>query len=371
MTDIKHLFFELIRLSLGMQTGLSRDVSEKEWADMYQMAEKHGLLGVCFRGVQRLCNYDDEYYAGMTELLYLTWMGMAARIQQENGMVDAQCARLCRRLARDGFRSCILKGQGNALLYGDLAGLRQSGDIDVWAMPDNVRTIRESRPLVDEYVHRRFPQEKGAFVHIGFPVFEGTEVEMHYVPTMDGCPWVDRRFMRLFEEYQDACFANVTELGFATPVTAVNVLFNLRHAKGHFITAGIGLRHVLDLYFIFKSMDGDIATVSAALRKLHLRRFLSGMLWVMKEVLGEVPGDFGVAPDERLGRFVLGEIMLGGNFGHHDDRLRGVDEMGFRQRWRQYLKLSSVRARYFPADVLWSYVFRLRVGIWRRTGIEI
>lgn len=371
MIDTEDLFFELIRLSLGSRAALSRIPSEAEWARLYEMAQKQSLVGICFGGVQRLCNYDDEDYAGMPELLYLTWMGMAAQIQQENGVVNGQCAALCESLGRDGFRSCILKGQGNAMLYGPLAGLRQSGDIDVWVMPRGVRTVRESRPRIDEYVHSRFPQENGAFVHIGYPVYEDTEVEMHYVPTMDGCPWVNRRFRRMFEQGQDACFNNTGALGFAVPEPVVNVLFNLHHVKRHFITSGIGLRHVLDLYFIFKAHCGSLAAASGMIADLRLRRFLSGMLWVMDRVLGTMPGDFGIEADERLGRYILHEIMHGGNFGHHDQRLQGVNEMGFWARWRRYLSVSFVRARYFPADVFWSYVFRLRVGIWRRTGIEM
>lgn len=49
-------------------------------------------------------------------MLYLTWMGMAAKIQQRNQIVDEQCIALQKRLAAEGFKSCVLKGQGVGLL---------------------------------------------------------------------------------------------------------------------------------------------------------------------------------------------------------------------------------------------------------------
>ena len=47
--------------------------------------------------------------------------------------MNAHCVEACNRLQQTGFKTCILKGQGVAQLYGsDLSMLRQSGDIDLW-----------------------------------------------------------------------------------------------------------------------------------------------------------------------------------------------------------------------------------------------
>lgn len=374
MNDIEILFYDLLRVAIGAQEGLTRVPTEREWGKLYKIAEKQSLVGICFAGVQKLCDSDAEDYCGMSEMQYLMWMGMAAKIQQRNHIVDGQCVELCQLLKKNGFRSCVLKGQGTANLYGDLAALRQSGDIDVWVMPQDVRTIKESRPRITEFVHGMFPKEEGAFVHIGFSVFKDTEVEMHYIPTIDGNPIVDRKFERLFEKYQDECFENVCDLGFAVPEALVNILFNLHHIKKHFLTSGIGLRHIMDLYFIIEksrlSRDEELK-VKMMMKKLGMLNFFKGVLWVMQEVLGVIPVTFDIVPNERLGRFILQEIMIGGNFGHHDERLKGVNEMTFVERWKHFLQVSKVRAQYFPLDVFWSFIMRLRVGIWRKTGIEI
>lgn len=44
-------------------------------------------------------------------------MGMAAKIQQRNEVVNLQCVEMQKMLAEKGFRSCIFNGQANASLY--------------------------------------------------------------------------------------------------------------------------------------------------------------------------------------------------------------------------------------------------------------
>ena len=115
------IFFELIQISLGHKKCLSRTPSVAEWGLLYDTAKKQSLVGVCFAGVQMLVNQHRE----PPEMLYLTWMGMAAKIQQRNEVVNQQCEEVQKMLAEKGFRSCIFKGQAVASLYhSSLSALR-------------------------------------------------------------------------------------------------------------------------------------------------------------------------------------------------------------------------------------------------------
>ena len=127
-----NLFFELIRVSIATQNSLSRKPSAEEWQSLYAMAKMQSLVGLCFAGVQKLVNCENEGYCGMPEMLYFTWMGMAAKIQQRNELMDDKTKESLSFFREKGFPCQVLKGQGIASLYGDLRNLRQSGDIDVW-----------------------------------------------------------------------------------------------------------------------------------------------------------------------------------------------------------------------------------------------
>ena len=112
---IEQLFFELISVAIGSSNNLSHTPSADNWSKLYKMAKIQSLVGISFAGVQRLVDSEKEDYCGMTELQYLTWMGMAAKIQQRNEVVNKQCVGLQKLLATDGLRSSIVKGQGVAL----------------------------------------------------------------------------------------------------------------------------------------------------------------------------------------------------------------------------------------------------------------
>lgn len=67
MNDINKLFFELIRVTIGNQVCLSHTPSADEWCDLYAMAKKQSLVGVCFAGVQKLVTQQQA----PPEMLYL------------------------------------------------------------------------------------------------------------------------------------------------------------------------------------------------------------------------------------------------------------------------------------------------------------
>ena len=103
--NINQLFFELIQVALGTRVCLSHSPTGEEWKVLYEMAKKQSLVGVCFAGVQKLQTQRQE----PPEMLYLTWMGMAAKIQQRNETVNRQCVELQKRLSAEGVKSSILR----------------------------------------------------------------------------------------------------------------------------------------------------------------------------------------------------------------------------------------------------------------------
>lgn len=132
--SLTSIFYQLIRVAIGTQDMLSRAPSAAEWAELYAMAKKQSLVGICFASLQKLYNFDNQepntnnpqpdlihnqepITNNLDEVQYLKWMGMAAKIQQRNEVVNKQCIELVESLKLRGYRSCILKGQGIAALY--------------------------------------------------------------------------------------------------------------------------------------------------------------------------------------------------------------------------------------------------------------
>ena len=49
--NIEKLFVQLLKVSIGMQACLSHTPTADEWGELYAMAKKQSLVGICFAGV--------------------------------------------------------------------------------------------------------------------------------------------------------------------------------------------------------------------------------------------------------------------------------------------------------------------------------
>lgn len=365
MTDIDILFFELIRAAIGIQNGLYRQPSVQEWHTLYKMAEKQSLLGICLSGLQNLGANVDEGFAriGIPDEVFFQWVGMAVQIQQRNEVVNRQCVDLQIRFSDAGMETCILKGQGVCPLYGSqLSVLRQSGDIDVWVKN---RSIEE---LVD-YCKRFGVRFKATAAHVECELFEGTKVELHSAPAFMRFYFADRKFGKWFRQYKDVDFPEVN--GIVVPHIEFNLVYMMVHMYHHVLFEGLGLRQVMDYYFVLKTCVDDSVKASSVntINDLGMYKFASGIMWILKEVFCMADTMLLCNPNEKTGRLLLDEMIRGGNFGHYDENKKyqhGGTVVG------RSLKRLKRNMKFFalgPWEVLcsplwstWHYVWRKRMG---------
>lgn len=342
MKDIYILFFELIQLAIGTRIFLSYTPTEDEWRELYVMAKKQSLVGVCFAGVQKLPEVERP-----PEMLYLTWMGMAAKIQQRNEVVNRQCAQVQQRLTGDGLQSCVLKGQGIAYLYGErLRNLRQSGDIDLW--------VKAAPRQVIEYAERFGIAESPTYLHVGVKVFEDTPVEMHWRPTLFRNLLNNRRIQRWCDSFGVDSFRYIDEMGVNIPSDDFNRIFNLTHLYRHFMFEGVGLRQLLDYYYILiRTACSDRDAELCLIKKLNLMDFTAAVMWVLSELFQLHEEKMICMVNEKEGRFLLNEVMRMGNFGRGDER---YENDGARIKlMKKWVHLVT----HYPSEVVWNPIWIL------------
>lgn len=359
------LFFESIRVAIGTQDGLSRIPTKNEWAKLYKMAEKQSLLGICFAGLQNLGADANEGFAriGMNETQYLNWMGMAFTIQEKNELVNRQCVELQTRLSDAGIHLTILKGQGIAKLYGDqLRPLRQSGDIDIYVDCGREKAIQYAREMQGEV--------DWDYKHLHLKAFEETEVEMHYVPEVFLNLRKNSLLQRWFADHREAMFEANGEL--VTPRLEFNLFYIMLHTYRHFLYEGVGMRQLMDYYFVLKSLSNSPtgknemrSNTLALFEKFGMLRFVKGVMWIMKDVFGLSNEAMICSPDEIEGRFILDEVMAGGNFGKHDKRLKS-ETKGKKGAVKKILKHNLHLLAHYPGDVVWAPVWIVYHWCWKR-----
>ena len=245
LSQQQRIFFEFLRFCIGTMQEVPSSLKGADWRVLYAMARKQCLVGVLFDGIKRL-----PADVGMDKGLLFQWMAQNQTLRKVNARLDKAAVEVAEWFGRKGFRTCVLKGQGNALLYPP--GMeRMPGDIDLWVDGGDRKVV--------SFVRSLSPDEKVCYHHIGFPEYNGVEVEVHFRPSFLFCFRHNRRLQGYYERVMDEQFAHRVKLGeqgeVAVPKAEFNLIFQLTHIFTHLMNEGIGLRQLLDYFFLLKNTD--------------------------------------------------------------------------------------------------------------------
>lgn len=359
------LFFELVQVALGNRKALSHIPTEAEWEGLLEESRKQALVGICYNALQSL---PAEQYPSAA--LVKGWTARTVKINMSNDKVSDACRKLTVQFEKNGFHCIILKGQANHRYYPSHLGKnRAPGDIDAWVFP-----IDESKKKVATVINFCQSMRKGKFVfyhNLDFPMLKTTMLEVHYRPTWLYCPWRNSRLQKWMDrhrEYEEYDGYNVASLEF-------NIIFQLLHLYKHIFEEGIGLRQLIDYYFVLQNIGGEdaerlLCEVRQCLNRFGLKRFAGAVMYVLQEVCGLQEDKMIIAPNEKEGVVLLGEIMIGGNFGKYDERYNWSiddDNENFNGFGYAYTKLKH-NFRFFssyPLEVLFEPLFRVYHWAWR------
>ena len=241
MLKQQKIFFDFLRFCIGSAKEIPDSSKEADWKELYAIAKKQCLVGVLFDGIKKL----PAEYVGMKKELLLQWMAESQMLEKANVRLNDAAIQVSEWFRKKGFRTCILKGQGNALMYPNPYS-RTPGDIDIWVEGEDKRVI--------SFVRSISPHEKACYHHIEFPSYKGVEVEVHYRPSFLLCFWHDRKLQKYYGRVKEEQFSHRVMLGeqgeIAIPTAEFNLIFQLTHIFSHLMNEGIGLRQLVDYYYV-------------------------------------------------------------------------------------------------------------------------
>ena len=207
-----------------------------------------------------------------------------------------------------------------------------------------------------------------------------------------------------------------------TPTVSFNAVYQLAHIYRHLFDEGVGLRQLLDYYFVLRALHieqgslvdrtqsmvstsspqvqqwaegscqreenlraGSQVIPSAAearqsqgmgmsvrsnaeilhtLSSFGMKRFTSAVMYVLQTVFA-MPNEYFICqPNEKEGKFLLNEIMQAGNFGKYDDRIKhgGTLFSHAIEKTKHNIRLLT----HYPEEVLWEPFFRVYHWVWRK-----
>ena len=352
------LFYELIRMSIGVCSGLSSIPSNQEWLSLRTMAMKQAIDGIAFEG---FIKYKDKASdVQKYQELKLQWMASVLQLEQRNELTNLRAQQLTKFFENGGFRTCVLKGQGVALLYPN-SKRRRCGDIDLWVEGerDDIVDFIRSKGVKIYDVH---------LVHATAEFFKDVPVEIHFCPSWMYNPFLNKKLKTFFDSQASEQFAHYDEtVGFAYPTVFFNLVHSMVHINRHVFEEGIGLRQLMDYYFILKHSSCDERKETyKVLCSIGLKKFVGAVMYVMQQVFLLEEDLMLCVPNTMLGSRLLDSVMAGGNFGKALGLKHGRNklEKGWLQ-WKHNLQQMlpyTNEAMWIPFFQVWHYGWRKKHG---------
>lgn len=357
LTENQELFFQFLGCSL---TGRAFDkkLTDGQWAMLFSEAKRQAVVGVLWTAIEAL----PKDSLPPRELL-LVWYSFVERIKNMNRRLNKASVKAARTVEKVGFPAVLLKGQGVGTYYPD-SSLRMPGDVDLW--------LKGKRGEIVEYSRTFQSAGEVRYNHVHLPLFEDVEVEAHFIPSWMNSPRLNRRLQAFFRKEFEAQYCNRIDLGgegeISVPEPRFNAVFILLHIFRHLLGEGIGLRQIVDYYYVLQRLEcNDLEMVGKELTSLHLNDFAAGLMYIMERYLGLPHDKLLFVPDKERGLSLLNEIMRGGNFGQHSDA-DCSGKISLCGRMVKSLKHNSCFFKLYPEEVAFDPIFKVWQYLWQTTN---
>lgn len=233
-----------------------KNVTPKEWHEVYLMGKAQGVTGLVFDKVKTL----PKDMAPPKELVF-KWMSHSLSIEMQTKGIFQRCAGFAQLMHEHGLHTLVLKGVAVSQYYPN-PWYREYGDLDCY-----LYRLHNDQPVWDGCYEEgnSISENDGCVVKRGFYKhshinYKGLEVENHQfaLPIKDGAEVRDleRELRRLVSSANHLKQIGQTYL--YAPSADFTALFLTAHSLSHFLFESIKLRHVLDWAFFVKAEHGSV-----------------------------------------------------------------------------------------------------------------
>ena len=355
MPDLKKIdyleaLFELIRVSL-VGGNLSIEIKKNEWVELYDLSCKLGVNTIAFDGLQHLSNID------INEDLYYKWIGQG--LVKENvfshhievlGEFTSRCAAL-------GVKVYVLKGLAFGINY-PVPAHRSCGDIDIFCVSDDGKP---AYPVGNEVAYQLGAEVSTHWYKHSKIHYKGVSIENHeyLICTREGKMYkeLNRKLKELL--LSDKCERQLYDTGALIPSTYFNALFQAYHSRAHFLSDGIGLRHVLDwaTFLQKEQFNIDWKQFYSDCEQFHFKRFVVAMTDIAVHKFGVIISNPIIEVDSPYADKLLSSIL------YDDAKVLGTPGSAWNHRVRLIWNVVKYRWKY--TDIAQeSYLKHIFATIW-------
>lgn len=342
------LVFELLLVCTGARKDLRQTYTDEDWNGALAIANSQAIVGVLLSAIEILETQQPK-------MLLLQWIGLSQMVEQESVRMAEAGAAVVKYFHENGFACQMLKGSAVGRYYPQ-PNRRTSGDIDIWLdggrkrIYDFARAFDKDGKLYGVNYH-----------HIHFHLIENIHIEVHIWPSYLSSPlrnWRLHRFCRLHKPTMES----------DKPSLAFDRVFILLHCYNHFCGHGVGLRQIMDYYYVLKQGFTEDEREDSVywIKKIGMSRFAQGLMWVLREYFGLEEQYMLIQPCEKEGRFIISEVLQTGNMGHGDTRNWGSMRSPL-SRFLLNLRRDFYLMGHYPQEAIWQPLFSIWLYFWRLT----
>lgn len=357
MRKAQELVFELLHISTGAKQTLSHSYTDKDWEMALDIAIEQAVEGVLMSGLETLQTVHGEGVMVHSSLpskpVLLQWIGNAQIVEQTTLKMEEAANAVVKYFRENGFACQILKGSAVARYYPQPL-MRSSGDIDVWLDGGRKKIYNFARALDKD------GKLYGVnYHHIHLNLIEDVHIEVHIWPSFLSSPLRNWRLHKFCNLHRLTMESSIPSLSF-------DRVFIMLHCYRHMCGDGVGLRQIMDYFYVLKQGFTEEERMDAVywIDQLGMKYFAAGLTWVLQEYFGLTSEYFLMQPDEKEGRFIMREVLLTGNMGHSDTRNWGSKKTPI-SRFILNLHRDIYLARHYPHEAVWQPFFSIWLYAWR------
>jgi len=297
VNNTRQTLLDLLRLSLGNTNAITIP-SDTNWTEVMALAERQGVLGVAFDGIQRL---PKNNLPDMDTLM--DWLGQVSYMEsvyEEYTSAIRSFGEFCK---VQYVPVLLMKGYGCSLNY-PVPNHRPCGDIDVY--------LGKHKSFIEQLLKNKGIEIDYDNDHHAVFSFHGFTVESHETildaNSHKSNGYINALLEELAQERLEVSDERLENI--FLPSVEFNSIHLLRHMASDFASVKTTLRHVLDWSTFVANNDVSWDYVYEVAHKSNMNRFLDALNGICVHFLGYPSNLFPIEfRDQRLEVRVLNEIL--------------------------------------------------------------
>ena len=356
--EIQKALLSLLRLGLWGKKDMETmfPLSDGQWSQLYQYAQRHTIEGVIFDSFQRLPSNLLP-----PRSLLLKWTVRIDQIERRNQQMNVCIREQLSLFHAHEVYPVLLKGQGLAACY-DIPNHRVCGDVD-WYFETKSDYIK-----VNEILRQRgvtiSPTPGFSSEYLWGDVVVEHHKRMFDIHNPLNFSYLDRLQKRFYTQKLQLEFQGNTLL---LPAPILMMLQVNVHILKHLLSFGVGIRQLCDASKVYHAFQSNVdgRELKQIYQKLGILKWIHLLHAVLVKNIGlpvaSLPFEL---PETVDADWMMDEIWMAGNFGFFDSRFEGAIEKPSAQRnqasqrvWTnitRYLKYAPMEALSFPLVQFYS-----------------